>query len=199
MKRELNVMVRLGLQAIALVAISLLLWPAAPAFAQGVTTGALNGIVITEQQQPVAAANVIAIHLPSGTSYETATRADGRFTIPGMRLGGPYSVTVAYTGTAGTAFEPQTQEEVAINLGVGTDLTFRVRAIAVAETVTVTATVDPVFSSSRTGAATAVNRAEIATLAHAHWPHRRHHPLDAASGRLRFFRRPGQPPQQHDG
>ena len=66
MKRELNVMVRLGLQAIALVAISLLLWPAAPAFAQGVTTGALNGIVTNEQQQPIQAANVIAIHLAVG-------------------------------------------------------------------------------------------------------------------------------------
>ena len=81
-----------------------------------------------------------------------------------MRVGGPYSVTVAYTGTAGTAFEPQTQEDVTVNLGVATDLTFKVRAIAVQETVTVTATVDPVFSSSRTGAATAVSRADIATL-----------------------------------
>ena len=39
-----------------------------------------------------------------------------------MRVGGPYSVTVAYTGTAGTAFEPQTQEDVTVNLGVATDL-----------------------------------------------------------------------------
>ena len=56
-----------------------------------------------------------------------------------MRVGGPYSVTVAYTGTAGTAFEPQTQEDVTVNLGVATDLTFNVRAIAVQETVTVSA------------------------------------------------------------
>jgi hypothetical protein len=53
---------------------------------------------------------------------------------------------------------------VQVTLGLGTDLTFRVRAIALQETVTVSATVDPVFSSSRTGAATAVNRVDIATL-----------------------------------
>jgi outer membrane receptor protein involved in Fe transport len=149
----------------ALVVLTLLVGPVT-AFGQGVTTGALNGIVTNDAEppQPVGGANVIAIHLPSGTSYETATRGDGRFTIPGMRLGGPYSVTVAYTGTAGTAFSPQTQEDVTINLGVATDLVFRVRAIAVQETVTVTATADPVFSSSRTGAATAVNRVDIATL-----------------------------------
>jgi len=164
MKRLLNVMVWLGSRTLALVALCVLLWPTGSAYAQGVTTGAVNGIVTNERQQPVTGANVIAIHTPSGTSYEAVTRADGRFTIPGMRLGGPYSVTVAYTGGTGTAFEPQTQENIVINLGVATDLVFRVRAIAVQETVTVTATSDPVFSSSRTGAATAVNRDEIATL-----------------------------------
>ena len=164
MKRVLNVMVRLGSRTTTLVALALVLAPVGAAFAQGVTTGALNGIVTNEQQQPIQAANVIAIHLPSGTSYETATRSDGRFTIPGMRVGGPYSVTVAYTGTTGTAFEPQTQEDVSVTLGISTDLVFKVRAIAVQETVTVSATVDPVFSSSRTGAATAVNRSDIATL-----------------------------------
>ena len=180
MKRVLNVMVRLGFRTLALVALSLALVPTGSAFAQGVTTGALSGIVTNEQKQPIQAANVIAIHLPSGTSYETATRADGRFTIPGMRLGGPYSVTVAYTGTAGTAFEPQTQEDVTINLGVASDLTFNVRAIAVQETVTVSAVTDPVFSSSRTGAATAINRVESATLPTVGRPARRHDAPDAA-------------------
>jgi hypothetical protein len=165
MKRVLNLVMRSSTRTVALVAFSLaVLLPNAVAFAQGVTTGALNGLVTNEQQQPIQGATVIAIHLPSGTNYETVTRADGRFTIPGMRVGGPYSVTVTYAGTGGTAFEPQTQEDVTVTLGIGIDLTFRVRAIAVQETVTVSATVDPVFSSSRTGAATAVSRVDIATL-----------------------------------
>src|SRR6266568_3451412 len=49
------------------------------------------------------AGSVIAIHEPSGTSYETVTRADGRFAMQNMRIGGPYTVTVNYVG-AGTAF-----------------------------------------------------------------------------------------------
>jgi hypothetical protein len=163
MKRVLILTVR-STRMLTLVALSLAtLCINATAFAQGVTTGALNGIVTNEQKQPVVGANVIAIHLPSGTSYEATSRADGRFTIPGMRVGGPYSVTVAFVGV-GTAFEPQTQENVSINLGVATDLTFAVRAIAVQETVTVSATVDPVFSSSHTGAATTVGRHEIALI-----------------------------------
>ncbi len=148
----------------ALLALCMLIAPAAPAAAQGVTTGAIGGIVTDTQMQPVAGASVLAIHEPSGTSYEATTRADGRFFIPGMRVGGPYSVQVNYVGS-GTAFEPQTQEMVAVNLGIATDVNFNVRSIAVQEQVTVTAAAaDAVFSSNRTGAATAVTRLDIATL-----------------------------------
>lgn len=105
------------------------------AAAQGVTTGSLTGIVKDAQEKPVAGATVLALHVPSGTTYEATTRADGRYTIPGMRVGGPYSVTVAPSGGA-AAFEAQTQEDIAINLGVGTDLDFIVRSIAVEVTVT---------------------------------------------------------------
>jgi hypothetical protein len=143
--------------AVALVGLA-----SAPAFAQGVTTGSLSGVV-TDGARPVAGANVIAIHQPSGTVYEATSRADGRFFIPGMRVGGPYSVTVAYTGT-GTAFEPQTQDNVTVNLGVATDLSFAVSAIAVVETVIVTGQSDPVFASNRTGAATALSRDDLGTL-----------------------------------
>lgn len=129
-----------------------------------VTTGSLNGRVLNAQQQGVSGASVIAIHLPSGTSYETTTRADGRFAILNMRVGGPYSVTVAYTGTGTAAFAPETQENIEVNLGVTTDLTFNVKQINVTESVTVTAQSDPVFNSARTGAATTVSRETVAAL-----------------------------------
>ena len=129
-----------------------------------VTTGSLNGTVQNEAMAGVPGASVIAIHLPSGTTYETTTRSDGRFVIINMRVGGPYVVTVAFTGTGAAAFAPETQENLEINLGVVTDLVFNVKNIAVSETVTVTAQSDTVFSSGRTGAATSVNRETLATL-----------------------------------
>jgi hypothetical protein len=156
--------VRLGWTTLGLFALCALLWPVGHATAQGVTTGALSGVVTNAQKQPVAGASVIAIHEASGSNYEATTRADGRYTIPGMRVGGPYTVTAAYTGAGGTAFEPQTKSDVTVNLGVATDVDFAVTTIAVQESITVTAVVDPVFSSNRTGAATAVSRVEIATL-----------------------------------
>jgi hypothetical protein len=133
------------------------------AAAQGVTTGSIAGVVTDQQKRPVAGASVVAIHEPSGTVYETTTRADGGFSIPGMRLGGPYTVMVNHAGQ-GTAFSPLTKRDILVNLGVSTDMPLTVTPVAVTETVTVTAEADPVFSLSRTGASTSVSRLEIATL-----------------------------------
>jgi hypothetical protein len=119
--------------------------------------------VLDAQKRPVTGAQVVAIHVPSGSTYEAVTRADGRFAIPNMRIGGPYSVVVAPSVAAGAAFQPQTQENVMVNLGVATDLSFNVQPV-VAEQVTVVGTSDPVFSSQRTGAATTVTRDMLATL-----------------------------------
>jgi hypothetical protein len=162
MKSWFNVHLRRAGLAAVLFALSSVL-PVREAVAQSVTSGALSGIVTDAQKQPVSAATVIAIHIPSGTTYEATTRADGRFSIPGMRVGGPYTVTVTHTGGPGSAFEPQVQEDVFVNLGVATDLDFIVRAMNVEVTVTATAS-DAVFNSERTGAATSVSRETLATL-----------------------------------
>jgi hypothetical protein len=150
---------------VALVTLCSVTGTAGRAYAQGVTTGSIGGIVTNAQKQPVAGATVIAIHEPSGTSYEATTRADGRYSIPNMRVGGPYSLQVIYTGTGGSAFAPQTKENITVNLGTSTDVDVNVQAITVSEEVTVVSDqADPVFASSRTGAATTVMREEIALL-----------------------------------
>lgn len=151
------------LWTLALAACCAIVLSSTTAAAQGVTTGNLGGRVTDAQQQPVVGATVIAIHAPSGTTYEATTREDGRFAIPGMRVGGPYTVTVAPGTGKGASFEPQVQEDIVINLGVATDLDFIVRALNVEVTVTAQAS-DAVFSSERTGAATSVSRETLATL-----------------------------------
>ncbi len=148
------------LVALALIAMAI----PSSAFAQGVTTGNIGGVVTNAQGQAVTGATVIAIHEPSGTSYETVTRADGRYAIHNMRVGGPYTVQVVFTGTGTAAFPPQVREGVIVNLGLTTDVDVTVQAITVAEEVTVSGTADPVFASTRTGAATQVSREEIYNL-----------------------------------
>ena len=102
--------------------------------AQGVTTGVMSGVITNAQNQPVAGASVIAIHEPSGTVYEATSRADGRFSIPAMRVGGPYSVTVTFTGSGGTAFEPTTVQNLNVQLGTATDVPVQVKTVNLQET-----------------------------------------------------------------
>ena len=62
-----------------------------------VTTAGMSGKVMADEES-VIGATVVAVHEPSGTSYGTVTNVDGRFSLQGMRSGGPYKVTVSYIG-----------------------------------------------------------------------------------------------------
>jgi hypothetical protein len=132
---------------------------AGSAAAQGVTTGSMAGVVSDAQGAVVPGATVTAIHEPSGTSYEAITQADGRFFIPAMRVGGPYKVTATLEG-----FGSEAKGAVEVTLGTSTDLTFTLKVAGLSEQVTVVGNQDSTFGSQRTGAATAVTRAELALL-----------------------------------
>jgi hypothetical protein len=127
--------------------------------AQGVTTAAITGLVKDAQGGVVPGTTVVAVHQPSGTTYSAVSQADGRYTIPGMRVGGPYTVTAELPG-----FVTEERTNISLNLGVMQDVSFSLRVAAVTETVQVVAETSPIFSSGRTGAATAVSREELATL-----------------------------------
>lgn len=85
------------------------------AFPQGATTGSMSGVVVDLEGNTLPGATVMAVHEPSGTSYGTATDANGRFIIPGMRVGSPYSVTTSFVG-----YETLEITGVAVNLGAQT-------------------------------------------------------------------------------
>ncbi len=61
------------------------------------TTSSITGRV-TANDVPVAGAAVTIVHTPTGTRSTTASNADGSFSGRGLRVGGPYAVTVAAPG-----------------------------------------------------------------------------------------------------
>ena len=128
--------------------------------AQGVTTGAIAGTATDSTGGPLDGARIVAVHVPSGTTYSTATRGDGHFTLPGMRVGGPYRVTASRVG-----YRPEVQNGVTVGLGVTSDLRFRLASASVElEAITIEAPSDVIFSSERTGAATTIAAEQLEKL-----------------------------------
>ena len=128
-------------------------------FAQ-VTSSSMTGLITDSKGSPLPGATVYAVHTPSGTAYGNATLADGRFNIPGMRVGGPYSVKVSFVG-----YKDQTFEGIFLNLGVTADLNVKLTDDNTQlEEVVVTGNRNDIFSSDRTGAAASYNRETINTI-----------------------------------
>jgi hypothetical protein len=130
------------------------------AFSQGVTTASMNGIVVDGNNEALPGANVVATHQPSGTRYGAVTRVDGRFTIPGMRLGGPYQVTVSFIG-----FDSQEFDGIVLALGQS----FRLDPILLEggvdlSAVEVISNRSPVMNDDRSGAATNISKEQINAL-----------------------------------
>lgn len=128
--------------------------------AQGVTTSALSGRVSDTKGETLPGATVVAVHTPSGTVYGTITGADGRYFIPSMRIGGPYTVTVSFVG-----YKESQYKDIFLALGTATNLhaILSETAMELGEVV-VSGKKDAVFSSDRTGAATTIPNEAIRTL-----------------------------------
>ncbi|MBL7861491.1 MAG: TonB-dependent receptor [Cyclobacteriaceae bacterium] len=125
-----------------------------------VTTSSLSGSVTDSKGEALIGATVVATHTPSGTNYGTATRVDGRYTIPGMRIGGPYTVTISFVG-----YKEQVFQDVYLSLGVAANIN-AVLADASTELqeVIVSGAKNDIFSSDRTGAAASYGTSTINSL-----------------------------------
>ncbi|MCH7618429.1 MAG: TonB-dependent receptor [Candidatus Marinimicrobia bacterium] len=130
------------------------------AYGQGLTTASLNGMVTDENGDPLAGANVVAVHEPSGTQYGAAVRSGGFYDILNLRVGGPYTVKATFIG-----YTESSQGDVYLNLGQAAriDLQLSQEAIEVSGVV-VTAELDPVMNSGRTGAATFISSELVVAL-----------------------------------
>ncbi|PZU06595.1 carboxypeptidase regulatory-like domain-containing protein [Sphingomonas sp.] len=71
---------------------------AGAASAQEVTSSVRG--TVTAAGAPIAAAAVTVTHVPSGTKAVTKSGADGAFSASGLRVGGPFTVTVSAPGYA---------------------------------------------------------------------------------------------------
>jgi len=125
-----------------------------------VTTSALSGkVTMNDTKEEVIGATIQAIHEPSGTKYAAVTNANGRFTIQGMRNGGPYSVTISYIG-----YETKTYRNIVLELGETYNLNAGLSENANELTEVVVSGKASKFAAEKTGASTNINQRTIQEL-----------------------------------
>ena len=133
----------------------------APVFAQATSAG-VGGTVTSNAGQPIAGAEVTITHVESGTVSRATTDASGRYTARGLRVGGPYSITITKAGE-GTKTEENVYLDLnktnTINAALGGDVTTleSVTAVALGGS--------EIFSATKMGTGTSVSRQVIESQA----------------------------------
>ena len=130
------------------------------AYAQ-VTTSALSGRVVDQNGEPVIGAAVMAHHEPSGTVYGAVTNADGRYTIQGMRTGGPYKVDFSCLGYQDAQFTDvtlQLAETFTLNAQIAESTEMLEGTIVIAAPTSKFATVE------KTGASTNISQSQMIAM-----------------------------------
>lgn len=125
-----------------------------------VTTSSMTG-TIKDDKGTLPGASIKATHTPTGTVYTVSTNNDGRFTIGGMRVGGPYTIEISFVG-----YKPSTLTEVYLKLGE--PYLFNVTLVDNSSTLSEVKIVgqgnNTIMNSSRNGTSTVISKAQIQSL-----------------------------------
>ena len=124
-----------------------------------VTTSGMSGKVVASGES-VIGATIQAIHESSGTRYGTVTNVDGRFTLQGMRTGGPYRLEVSYVG-----YQTAIYKDVNLRLGENYVLNVSLKESSeILNEVVVVASASSNMKSDRAGAITNIGKEAIASV-----------------------------------
>ena len=129
------------------------------AFAQ-VTTSSLSGRAIDANGEPVVGVAVIATHTPSGTVYGVTTNEAGRYTINGMRSGGPYTVQFSCLGFQTVNYTDvtlQLAETFSLNATLNEDAEMLSEAMVISDAASK-------FSAEKMGSATNISGEQIKSI-----------------------------------
>lgn len=126
-----------------------------------VTTSSITGTVKTSDGKSLEGATVTAVHTPTGSVYKTISNAKGQYTLPNLRVGGPYELTISYVG-----FTEEKVTNIYLNLGEPASIEMSlVDAKSNLGNVTVTgAGKGAVISSLRNGTSTFISQRQLQTL-----------------------------------
>lgn len=128
----------------------------APVLAQN-TTSAIGGRITAADGKPVGGAVVTIVHIESGSSSRVVADGEGRYNARGLRVGGPYRITIA-SGAA-----TQTREDVFLPLAetLALDVTLGAAVTSLGAVSVTGAVVNNKFNNSTMGAGTQLGTKEL--------------------------------------
>ncbi len=130
------------------------------AFAQGIVTSGMTGVVRDTGGKAVVGAAVTATHTPTGTTYTAVTGEGGRYNFRGLIAGGPYTVSVS-----SPSIKPAERTDLLTQIGTELEVNFAVTPstgeIVTLDKFTVKADTNE-LDASATGAGSTFNAARLA-------------------------------------
>jgi hypothetical protein len=124
-----------------------------------VTTATLSGIVTDSKGAGIGSATITVEYPDAGIKQSLTTKSDGRFTVPNLRVGGPYRVSVSHISS-----KDEVAENIFLELGLNNTIDFSLQEKTTElGNITVTAS-SKIFDNKRTGASTNINNRLIKAL-----------------------------------
>ncbi len=142
-----------------LVALSLAL--AGTVFGQGITTSAINGFVTDTAGNAVSGATVTIVHEPTSSQAMAVTRPNGQYSVSGLRVGGPYTVSVSASG-----YQSAKEQNLHLSMDQAVEVNFKLPSeVVTLAAFQVTDTRDTTFGAGQMGASTSFTDTEIENIA----------------------------------
>jgi len=124
-----------------------------------VTTATLSGIVKDAKGAALASATITVEYPDAGIKLNLITKADGRFTVPNLRVGGPYKVTVNHV-----SYKEAAESNIFLELGLNNTIEFILQEKTNELGVVTVSAQSRIFDNKRTGASTNISNRQIRTL-----------------------------------
>ena len=124
-----------------------------------VTTSTITGTVLSAKNEPLEGATITATHTPSGTVYTTVAKRGGAYTLPSLRIGGPYVINVTSAGK-----QDQTINDVTLSLGEPYNLNVTMEDRTTDLAAVVVTAIGTRTARDKTGASTNINSRLLTTL-----------------------------------
>ncbi len=131
-------------------------------FSQGLTTSGITGVVADASGNAISGANVTILHVPTGTIDRISTGKSGRYNVRGLRIGGPYTVTIS-----SDLYRTAVQHDVYIELSRASHVGFEMQEtggeVVELEEFEVIGVNDPLFDRNKTGVGSVLNTEALET------------------------------------